>query len=576
MSHYVPSQVFASITTQGKQQKQVSNETVLDKMQSQSYQGREIVNKDRMIQVTAVGEVSLPPDRCRVTVKVHSQKDNVQDVKNSIQRRLDYILQTFQNHNIKETDIQVHKNIRRAESMYVMTTEVIVVFLDFNKCQMACNLLVEKLDESVSVGMPEFYHAGTTLETLRQQASLLAVHNAKQKAQEMAKFVHQAVGRPVSIQEEESKEWEGQIEGISEIETNPTIQQRISQATVTVSCRIILKDKTDIMSPNMTNITVIEDAVFGNDSLITTNWTAMSLGCLSWKQPNHVLFQVANAIFFIGLMCPQIKHGGLVLHGSFVLSFLLLSIWAWVILCAPDYFSWNFAFLIINMIQTFMILYNIKPIKFDENMERLYQTVFQSMNVSRKLFKKLIDQNYCLQSTLYEGDAYAVQGITKTDRLGLLVSGSMKVYSQQNLLHNIEEMEFIDSPEFESSVTGEEKFQVSVYAASTCHYIYWPRQSLEYLLMKEPFLATVLNTIMGRDITNKLYALNHRANKENDAGGLNSNGTKGGNHVGQVGDLRRILAQLSNTVTSTRQQPVTVRDLSGKCLVEEQEDSDGW
>ena len=28
--------------------------------------------------------------------------------------------------------------------------------------------------------------------------------------------------------------------------------------------------------------------------------------------------------------------------------------------------------------------------------------------------------------------------------------------------------------------------------------------------MKEPYLATVLNTIMGRDITNKLYALNER------------------------------------------------------------------
>lgn len=54
----------------------------------------------------------------------------------------------------------------------------------------------------------------------------------------MAKFVHQAVGRPISIQEEESKEWEGQIEGISDIETNPTIQQRISQATVTVSCKV--------------------------------------------------------------------------------------------------------------------------------------------------------------------------------------------------------------------------------------------------------------------------------------------------------------------------------------------------
>ena len=72
----------------------------------------------------------------------------------------------------------------------------------------------------------------------RQQASLLAVHNAKQKAQEMARFVHLAVGKPISMQEEESKEWEGQIEGVTDMEATPTIQQRISQATVTVSCKV--------------------------------------------------------------------------------------------------------------------------------------------------------------------------------------------------------------------------------------------------------------------------------------------------------------------------------------------------
>lgn len=67
----------------------------------------------------------------------------------------------------QETDIKVHKTLRRVQSMYEYITEVIVVFMDFNKCQAACNLLVEKLDETVSVAMPEFYHAGTTLETLR-------------------------------------------------------------------------------------------------------------------------------------------------------------------------------------------------------------------------------------------------------------------------------------------------------------------------------------------------------------------------------------------------------------------------
>lgn len=53
------------------------------------------------IQVTAIGEVSEPPDRCRVYVSVKSNKEQVQDVKNSVARRLDYVIQTLHNHQIK-------------------------------------------------------------------------------------------------------------------------------------------------------------------------------------------------------------------------------------------------------------------------------------------------------------------------------------------------------------------------------------------------------------------------------------------------------------------------------------------
>lgn len=76
------------------------------------------------------------------------------------------------------------------------------------------------------------------------------------------------------------------------------------------------------------------------------------------------------------------------------------------------------------------ILFVIRiEITYDLSMKLTYnKTTFNTVDYFccnfRKLFKRLIDQNYCLQSTLYEGDAYAVQGITKTDRLGLLVSGT--------------------------------------------------------------------------------------------------------------------------------------------------------
>ena len=72
----------------------------------------------------------------------------------------------------------------------------------------------------------------------RQQASLLAIHNAKQKSQEMAKFVNQTVGQPISIQEEETKEWHGSDITSDDIENTKTVQQRLTDATVTVSCKV--------------------------------------------------------------------------------------------------------------------------------------------------------------------------------------------------------------------------------------------------------------------------------------------------------------------------------------------------
>ena len=57
---------------------------------------------------------------------------------------------------------------------------------------------------------------------------------------------------------------------------------------------------------------------------------------------------------------------------------------------------------------------------------------------------------------------------------------------------------------------GDRLLQVSIVAGSVCRYIFWPRHSLEYLLVQEPYLANVLNIVLGRDITNKLYALNER------------------------------------------------------------------
>jgi hypothetical protein len=40
--------------------------------------------------------------------------------------------------------------------------------------------------------------------------------------------------------------------------------------------------------------------------------------------------------------------------------------------------------------------------------------------------------------------------------------------------------------------------------------LYWQRSSLEYLFVKETYLATVVTTLIARDITTKLYAMNKK------------------------------------------------------------------
>ncbi|XP_064628894.1 popeye domain-containing protein 3-like [Lineus longissimus] len=230
-----------------------------------------------------------------------------------------------------------------------------------------------------------------------------------------------------------------------------------------------------------------------------------------WYPPNHMLFQLGNMGLLAAFMLPtNSKYGALFLHSFLVLGFLFFCTWAWVVLCAPDIFSWNFAFLLINAVHMFSILYRLRPVKFSPELEEIYESIFQPLKFPRHLFKKLTSSEYATLLNLNPGASYAAAEMTKTDRLALLISGNVKVISQNQVLHHIRPKEFFDSPEFESTRTGEEKFQVSIVAVSHCRYIYWKREALHDLYVKEQYLAQIMSTIIGRDIANKLYALNDK------------------------------------------------------------------
>lgn len=61
---------------------------------------------------------------------------------------------------------------------------------------------------------------------------------------------------------------------------------------------------------------------------------------------------------------------------------MLFSVWAWNVICAPDVFTWNFAFMLMNLAQVFHILYQLRPVKFDPELEEAYHTLFEPFKVS--------------------------------------------------------------------------------------------------------------------------------------------------------------------------------------------------
>ncbi|XP_015274395.1 PREDICTED: interleukin-1 receptor-associated kinase 1-binding protein 1 [Gekko japonicus] len=194
----------------------------------------------REVHVSGTAELSAGPDRAKVTIHLRSKKPEACAARSSVTRRLDYIAQTArQRGGISVENVTVTKNFSRIDNAYKMEAEVCITFSDFEKMQDVCNFLVEKLDSSVIISPPHFYHTVETMDNLRRQVCLAAIGSAQQKAQEVCRLFGQSLGKPLLIREEEMKEWEGHLENHS---INPSnllsLRQRLQSAIIYVSSKM--------------------------------------------------------------------------------------------------------------------------------------------------------------------------------------------------------------------------------------------------------------------------------------------------------------------------------------------------
>jgi len=254
-------------------------------------------------------------------------------------------------------------------------------------------------------------------------------------------------------------------------------------------------------------------------------WPYFDTGCMQWLPINHVYFQLANSFLLLSYFAPAGLYGLLYLRLMLAIGCFFFALWGWVVLCAFDTFLWNAFFTLINIVHGIVVLFSLRPVRFDKQVEEVYKCIFQPLKVSKQQFKKVVN---CMKSIrpLKKGEFFAVEKQTRVETLSLLLSGRMLVMENGQTLHVLSPMQFLDSPEW-FGVASEDIFTVSIRASDESRVLLWHRDKLKLILLSDAFLQAVFDHILGRDVVRKLTQMKEQIN---DSGKLRSNMILGSSH----------------------------------------------
>ncbi|XP_015108580.1 blood vessel epicardial substance [Diachasma alloeum] len=233
--------------------------------------------------------------------------------------------------------------------------------------------------------------------------------------------------------------------------------------------------------------------------------------CDEWESAQHKLFQVANLFFAAAFLVPRsFKASVLALRTCLTAGFMLAALWAGITICALDAMLWCLALGLLNGIHSLILACRFLPPALSPELAELYLKLFKPYRVSKKHFQELAKEARILK--LDPGQTYATEGVSAADeRLSILLRGKLKVTCDGTHLHYIRAYQFVDSPEWEATHENlDDVFQVTIRAEETSTYICWTRLKLLRVLRHRPLLKVVLTTLIGKDITTKLYALNEQ------------------------------------------------------------------
>ncbi|XP_039500200.1 blood vessel epicardial substance isoform X1 [Drosophila santomea] len=218
--------------------------------------------------------------------------------------------------------------------------------------------------------------------------------------------------------------------------------------------------------------------------------------------PHHLYFQLGWAFLFLAFLAPHGPYGSLWMRAMLLIGCLMMGMHGYLVARAPDVMLWSGMGLFVNFIYLVVVLCRLRPVRFEQEIEAVYLALFQPLHVTRHQFKKVLNCMKVIRALKYQ-EVYAQEKVTKVDSLSLVLSGKLVVSQHQRALHIVFPHQFLDSPEW-FGVSTDDYFQVSIMAMEESRVLIWHRDKLKLSIMAEPFLQTVFDHILGRDVVKKL------------------------------------------------------------------------
>ena len=163
------------------------------------------------------------------------------------------------------------------------------------------------------------------------------------------------------------------VMAIASSESQTALLDQLTRTPAEATGESIDQSATDTRPTSNSSPNSAEDVVYAGNA--TVSWGdgvfLFDSPCLQWTPLNHVYFQLAN--FF--LLMSYVAFGGIkgliYLRLMLALGSAFLAIWAWVIICAFDTFLWNALFTVINAVHGAYLLFTLRPVRFDDQVEEV-------------------------------------------------------------------------------------------------------------------------------------------------------------------------------------------------------------